>query len=93
VRSCWHDAQAVEEWKYSDLKRRWAKGLGAVVAQWLVGNLPSGVEVRPVAEQSARLGDGAWPSDRNVMSAASLALSAAAVRRSGCPRACRSPIC
>ena len=36
----------IEEWKYSDLKAALGEaGLGAVMAEWLVGNLPAGVEM------------------------------------------------
>src|SRR6516225_5744392 len=36
----------IEEWKYSDLKAVLGEaGLGAVTAEWLVGNLPAGVEM------------------------------------------------
>jgi Fe-S cluster assembly protein SufD len=72
----------IEEWKYSDLKAALGeKGLGAVVAEWLVGNLPSGVEVFDLAQPNPP----AWVMTvmarptRNVMSAASLALSAGGV--------------
>ena len=72
----------IEEWKYSDLKAVLGeKGLGAVVAEWLVGNLPSGVEVFDLAQPSPP----AWVVNhiarptQNVMRAASLALSAGGV--------------
>jgi hypothetical protein len=77
----------IEEWKYSDLKSALGEaGIGAVAAQWLVGNLPSGVEIFDLARNSppdwvsAHLGMGSG----NVMSAASLALSAGG-GRFGCP--------
>src|SRR5689334_14332361 len=36
----------IEEWKYSDLKAALGEqGLGAVMAEWLVAHLPSGVEM------------------------------------------------
>jgi len=72
----------IEEWKYSDLKSALGeKGLGAVMAQWLVGNLPSGVEVFDLAQPNPP----AWVMKhiarptQNVMRAASLALSAGGV--------------
>ena len=72
----------IEEWKYSDLKAVLGeKGLGAVMAEWLVGNLPSGVEVFDLAQPHPP----AWVMDHvarpsgNVMNAASLALSAGGV--------------
>ncbi|HKQ45506.1 MAG TPA: SufD family Fe-S cluster assembly protein, partial [Rhizomicrobium sp.] len=72
----------IEEWKYSDLKSALGeKGLGAVTAGWLVGNLPSGVELFDLAQSDPP----AWVMDhiarptQNVMRAASLALSAGGV--------------
>ena len=72
----------IEEWKYSDLKSVLGEqGLGAVVAEWLVGNLPHGVEMfdlslpNPPAWVMAHV---ARPT-QNVMRAASLALSAGGV--------------
>ena len=72
----------IEEWKYSDLKSALGeKGLGAVVAEWLVGNLPSGVEIFDLSQPNPP----AWVMAviarpiRNVMSAASLVLSAGGV--------------
>ena len=72
----------IEEWKYSDLKAALGeKGLGAVMAEWLVGNLPSGVEKFDLSQPNPP----AWVMAviarpvRNVMSAASLALSAGGV--------------
>ena len=72
----------IEEWKYSDLKAALGeKGLGAVVAEWLVGNLPSGVEIFDLAQPDPP----AWVMShiarptQNVMRAASLALSAGGV--------------
>src|SRR5579872_375918 len=71
----------IEEWKYSDLKSALGEaGLGAVTAEWLVGNLPAGVEIfdlslpNPPDWVTAHLAPA-----RNVMSAASLALSAGGV--------------
>ncbi len=58
-----------------------SKGLGAVMAEWLVGNLPGGVEMfdlrwpDPPAWVMAHIAH----ANRNVMSAASLALSAGGV--------------
>jgi Fe-S cluster assembly protein SufD len=72
----------IEEWKYSDLKAALGEqGLGAVVAEWLVGDLPNGVEIFDLAQPNppvwvmAHVGR----SIQNVMSAASLALSAGGV--------------
>jgi len=72
----------IEEWKYSDLKAVLGEaGLGAVVAEWLVGNLPGGVEMFDLAQSNPP----AWVMDhfarptQNVMQAASLALSAGGV--------------
>jgi len=72
----------IEDWKYSDLKAALGEaGIGAVVAQWLVSNLPSGIEMFDLAQPNAP----AWVSNHfghdsgNVMSAASLALSAGGV--------------
>jgi Fe-S cluster assembly protein SufD len=72
----------IEEWKYSDLKAALGDaGLGAVMAQWLVGNLPAGVEVfdlslpNPPDWVMAHIAR----SSQNVMNAASLALSAGGV--------------
>src|SRR5579859_4406321 len=72
----------IEDWKYSDLKAVLGDaGLGAVMAQWLVGDLPAGVEVFDLSQPNPP----AWvmahiarPS-QNVMNAASLALSAGGV--------------
>ena len=71
----------VEEWKYSDLKAVLGEaGLGAVTAEWLVGNLPSGVEMFDLSQNNppgwvmAHLAPA-----RTVMGAASLALSAGGV--------------
>ncbi|MEO8302193.1 MAG: Fe-S cluster assembly protein SufD [Rhizomicrobium sp.] len=72
----------IEEWKYSDLKAALGEaGIGAVVAEWLVGNLPSGVEVFDLSQKNPPdwvRENYAGPS-QNVMSAASLALSAGGV--------------
>ncbi|HEY2008685.1 MAG TPA: Fe-S cluster assembly protein SufD [Rhizomicrobium sp.] len=72
----------IEEWKYSDLKAALGEqGLGAVMAEWLVGNLPNGVEIFDLAQPNPPL----WViahigrPTQNVMSAASLALSAGGV--------------
>jgi len=72
----------VEAWKYSDLKAVLGEaGLGAVMAQWLVTNLPAGVEVFDLAQPNPP----AWVANhiarptQNVMNAASLALSAGGV--------------
>jgi len=72
----------IEEWKYSDLKAALGeRGLGAVMAEWLVGNLPAGVEMFDLAQPHPP----AWVMahiarpTQNVMSAASLALSAGGV--------------
>ncbi len=72
----------IEEWKYSDLKSALGdQGLGAVTAEWLVGNLPSGVEMFDLAWPNPP----AWVMNhfarptQNVMRAASLALSAGGV--------------
>jgi len=72
----------IEEWKYSDLKSALGEaGVGAVVAQWLVGNLPSGVEVFDLSQPNPP----EWVrthfarATQNVMSAASLSLSAGGV--------------
>ncbi len=71
----------IEEWKYSDLRSALGEaGLGAVTAEWLVANLPAGVEMfdlsldNPPGWVMAHLAPA-----RNVMSAASLALSAGGV--------------
>ena len=72
----------IEEWKYSDLRSALGEtGIGNAFAEWLVGNLPAGVEVfdlaqpNPPAWVAAHFGHGA----QNVMSAASLSLSAGGV--------------
>src|SRR5258707_8423918 len=72
----------IEDWKYSDLKSVLGEqGLGAVMAEWLVGNLPSGVEIFDLAQPNPP----AWVMahigrpTQNVMRAASLALSAGGV--------------
>jgi Fe-S cluster assembly protein SufD len=68
----------IEEWKYSDLRAALGEaGIGAVVAQYLVRNLPYGME----AWDLARPDPPAWVRDNfaresgNTMSAASLALA------------------
>jgi Fe-S cluster assembly protein SufD len=72
----------IEEWKYSDLKSALGEqGLGAVTAEWLVANLPSGVEMFDLAQPDPPhwvMAQFARPT-QNVMSAASLALSAGGV--------------
>jgi Fe-S cluster assembly protein SufD len=72
----------IEEWKYSDLKAALGeRGLGAVTAEWLVANLPSGVEIFDLAEPDPPqwvMAHVAHPT-QNVMNAASLALSAGGV--------------
>jgi Fe-S cluster assembly protein SufD len=72
----------VEDWKYSDLKSALGDaGVGAMVAQWRVANLPAGVEQFDLS----RANPPRWVIDNfargtdNVMSAASLALSAGGV--------------
>jgi Fe-S cluster assembly protein SufD len=72
----------IEEWKYSDLKAALGEqGLGAVMAEWLVANLPNGVEMFDLAQPNPPawvMAHVARPT-QNVMSAASLALSAGGV--------------
>lgn len=72
----------IEDWKYSDLKAVLGdKGLGAVMAEWLVKSLPAGVEMFDLAQPDPPawvMAHVARPT-RNVMSAASLALSAGGV--------------
>ena len=72
----------IEEWKYSDLKSVLGEqGLGAVVAEWLVGDLPYGVEIFDLSLPNPPewvLAHIARPT-HNVMNAASLALSAGGV--------------
>jgi Fe-S cluster assembly protein SufD len=72
----------VEQWKYSDLKSALGEaGVGAVVAEWLVGNKPSGVEIFDLAQPNPPdwvREHFALPSD-NTMSAASLALAAGGI--------------
>jgi Fe-S cluster assembly protein SufD len=72
----------VEDWKYSDLKAALGEaGIGAMVAEWQVAHLPSGVEQFDLS----RANPPQWVTDNfargagNVMSAASLALSAGGV--------------
>jgi Fe-S cluster assembly protein SufD len=72
----------IEEWKYSDLKSALGeRGLGAVTAEWLVANLPSGVEMFDLSQANPPQ----WvmahvaPPSQNVMNAASVALSAGGV--------------
>jgi Fe-S cluster assembly protein SufD len=72
----------IEEWKYSDLKAALGeRGLGAVMAEWLVANLPNGVEMFDLSQSNPPawvMAHVARPT-QNVMSAASLALSAGGV--------------
>ena len=72
----------IEEWKYSDLKSALGEaGIGNVVAQWTVQNLPAGVEMFDLSLPNPP----SWVAvhfalvSQNVMSAASLALSAGGV--------------
>jgi Fe-S cluster assembly protein SufD len=72
----------IEEWKYSDLKSALGEaGLGAVVAQWLVANKPSGIDIFDLSQKNAP----DWvvanfaKDSCNTMSAASLALSAGGI--------------
>jgi Fe-S cluster assembly protein SufD len=71
----------IEEWKYSDLRAALGEsGLGAVTAEWLVANLPAEVEMFDLSQDNPP----GWVTAhlapaRNVMSAASLALSAGGV--------------
>jgi Fe-S cluster assembly protein SufD len=72
----------IEEWKYSDLKAALGEqGLGAVMAGWLVASLPTGIEMFDLAQPNPPqwvMTHVARPT-QNVMSAASLALSAGGV--------------
>lgn len=72
----------IEEWKYSDLKAALGEaGIGKVVAEWQVNNLPAGIEMFDLAQSNLP----AWVATHfghaahNVMSAASLSLSAGGV--------------
>ena len=72
----------IEEWKYSDLKSALGEaGVGAVVAEWLVGNLPSGVDIFDLSQNSPPdwVREHFAAATNNTMSAASLALSAGGV--------------
>ncbi len=76
----------IEQWKYSDLKAALGEtGVGAVVAEWLVGNLPSGVEVFDLSQKNPPAKIPEWVREHfaaatdNTMSAASLALSSGGV--------------
>jgi Fe-S cluster assembly protein SufD len=69
----------IEEWKYSDLKAALGEaGIGHVVAEWLIGDLPYGIELFDLSQPNAP----EWVLNHfgrradNAMSAASLALSA-----------------
>jgi len=72
----------VEEWKYSDLKSALGEvGVGAKVAAWQTSELPAGVEMFDLSQANPPdwvRAHFAQPS-QNVMSAASLALSAGGV--------------
>jgi hypothetical protein len=68
----------IEEWKYSDLKSALGEaGVGAAVAQGLVGNLPSGVEMFDLAQDNPPdwVRENFAAATSNAMSSASLALS------------------
>ncbi len=72
----------IEDWKYTDLRAALGEaGVGAVVAQWLVANLPHGVEIFDLSQPNPP----DWVREHfaaatdNTMSAASLALSAGGV--------------
>jgi Fe-S cluster assembly protein SufD len=72
----------VEEWKYSDLRVALGEaGVGAGLAEWRLDHLPSGVETFDLSQPNPP----GWVTShfaqpvRNVMSAASLALSAGGV--------------
>ena len=68
----------IEEWKYSDLRAALGEaGIGAVVAQWLVGNLPMGVDVFDLSQKNPPDWVAAHfaGATANVMSAASLSLA------------------
>jgi Fe-S cluster assembly protein SufD len=72
----------IEEWKYSDLRAALGEaGVGAVVAEYLVRNLPSGMEVWDLT----RPGPPAWVTDNfaresaNTMNAASLAAASGGI--------------
>jgi Fe-S cluster assembly protein SufD len=72
----------IEEWKYSDLKSALGEaGIGNVVAQWSVQNFPAGVEMFDLSlpNPPSWVGVHFSPLSQNVMSAASLALSAGGV--------------
>ena len=72
----------IEEWKYSDLKVALGEaGIGKVVAEWQINNLPAGIEMFDLAQPNPP----AWVmahfgrASHSVMSAASLSLSAGGV--------------
>lgn len=72
----------IEEWKYSDLKAALGeKGIGAVLAEWQVRDLPAGVEMFDLSlpDQPAWVKAHFAASTHNVMGAASLALSAGGI--------------
>jgi Fe-S cluster assembly protein SufD len=72
----------IEDWKYSDLRSVLGEaGVGAVLAEWNITNLPAGVELFDLSQKNPP----AWVvahfahGTGNTMSAASLALSAGGV--------------
>src|ERR1700761_9514937 len=72
----------IEEWKYSDLRAALGEaGVGKVAAEWLIGNLPFGIEMFDLSGPDAP----AWVAahfahpSQNVMNAASLSLSAGGI--------------
>ena len=68
----------IEEWKYSDLRAVLGEaGIGAVVAEYLITNLPYGMDVWDLARQDppAWVTENFGRSTDNTMSAASLALA------------------
>jgi Fe-S cluster assembly protein SufD len=72
----------IEEWKYSDLRSVLGEaGIGRVFAEWQINNLPAGIEMFDLAQSNPP----AWVAAHfghvsgNVMSAASLTLSAGGV--------------
>jgi Fe-S cluster assembly protein SufD len=72
----------IEEWKYSDLKSALGEaGVGAAVGEWLVGNLPPGVEMFDLAQNNPPdwVRENFAAATDNAMSAASLTLSAGGV--------------
>jgi Fe-S cluster assembly protein SufD len=72
----------VEQWKYSDLKSVLGEpGVGAVTAEWIIGNLPSGVELFDLSQPNPPdwVRENFAAATDNTMSAASLALAAGGV--------------